>query len=59
MLNKLKVLDYAKDYAKNKKACEVFRVKNSKFLKWNTEFEQHGEKRLIRKKAIEKTSPIK
>ena len=55
---KLRVLRYAKDCGKNKDACEVFGVKKSTFYKWKKEFEQHGEKGLVRKKTVAKTSPI-
>jgi transposase InsO family protein len=54
---KLRVLRYAKDCGKNKNACEVFGVKKSTFYKWKKEFEQHGEKGLVRKKAIAKNFP--
>jgi transposase len=53
-LTKLRVLRYAKDCGKNKNACEVFGVKKSTFYKWKKEFEQHGEKGLVRKKTIAK-----
>ena len=49
---KLRVLRYAKDCGKNKDACEVFGVKKSTFYKWKKEFEQHGEKGLVRKKTV-------
>ena len=52
--NKLRVLRYGKDCGNNKDACEVFGVKKSTFYKWKKEFEQHGEKGLVRKKTIAK-----
>ena len=54
---KLRVLRYAKDCGKNKDACEVFGVKKSTFYKWKKEFEQHGEKGLVRKKTVAKNFP--
>ena len=54
---KLRVLRYAKDCGKNKNACEVFGVKKSTFYKWKKEFEQHGEKGLVRKKTVAKNFP--
>ena len=55
--NKLRVLRFAKDCGKNKEACEVFGVKKSTFYKWKKEFDQHGEKGLVRKKTIAKNFP--
>jgi transposase-like protein len=49
---KLRVLRHAKDCGKNKDACEVFGVKKSTFYKWKKEFEQHGERGLVRKKTV-------
>lgn len=54
---KLRVLRYAKDCGKNKDACEVFGVNKSTFYKWKKEFEQHGEKGLVRKKTVAKNFP--
>jgi transposase len=39
------------------RACEVFGVKKSTFYKWKKEFEQHGEKGLVRKRTIAKKLP--
>ncbi len=54
---KLRVLRYAKDFGKNKDACEDFGVKKSTLYKWKKEFEQHGEKGLVRKKTVANNFP--
>ncbi|MSP57282.1 MAG: helix-turn-helix domain-containing protein [Flavobacteriaceae bacterium] len=46
--NYLRVLHYAKERGKNNVACEFFGVKKSAFYKWKNEFDQLGEKGLMR-----------
>ena len=43
--------------AKIKTRVKFFGVKKSTFYKWKKEFEQHGEKGLVRKKTIAKNFP--
>lgn len=51
-IQKLRVIQYAKDRKKNKEAYELFGIKKTTFYKWKKAFDQHGEKGLERKKPI-------
>ena len=51
-IQKLRVLNYAKERGKNKEAYELFGIKKGTFYKWKRNYDRFGEKGLVRRKPI-------